>query len=115
MGGWAQSQTGRVLSDREPKMPHQNIETWMQDKSEVEVVDLVLKLREKLVRRVPVPPSHHPSNRRSHLPLTTTALQVRAQSHQLPVKEVTLQRAQLYVETVIGSLPKGLQALLCPP
>lgn len=60
----------------------------MQDKSEVEVVDLVLKLREKLVR---------------------------AQGHQLPVKEVTLQRAQLYIDTVIGSLPKDLQAVLCPP
>ncbi|XP_024095996.1 protein DENND6B isoform X5 [Pongo pygmaeus] len=65
-----------------------NIETWMKDKSEVEVVDLVLKLREKLVR---------------------------AQGHQLPVKEATLQRAQLYIETVIGSLPKDLQAVLCPP
>lgn len=30
--------------------PQQNIETWMKDKSEVEVVDLVLKLQEKLVR-----------------------------------------------------------------
>ncbi|XP_044943504.1 protein DENND6B isoform X1 [Mustela lutreola] len=66
----------------------QNIETWMKDKSEVEVVDLVLKLREKLVQ---------------------------AQGHQLPVKEATLQRAQLYIETVIGSLPKDLQAVLCPP
>ncbi|KAL0625582.1 Protein DENND6B [Plecturocebus cupreus] len=65
-----------------------NIETWMKDKSEVEVVDLVLKLREKLVR---------------------------AQGHQLPVKEATLQQAQLYIETVIGSLPKDLQAVLCPP
>ncbi|XP_066110827.1 protein DENND6B isoform X3 [Saccopteryx bilineata] len=65
-----------------------NIETWMQGKSEVEVVDLVLKLREKLVR---------------------------AQSHHLPVKEETLQRAQLYIETVIGSLPKDLQAVLHPP
>ncbi|XP_039319135.1 protein DENND6B isoform X3 [Saimiri boliviensis] len=65
-----------------------NIETWMKDKSEVEVVDLVLKLREKLVR---------------------------AQGHQLPVKEATLQRTQLYIEMVIGSLPKDLQAVLCPP
>ncbi|KAM8778440.1 protein DENND6B isoform 4-T4 [Rhynchonycteris naso] len=65
-----------------------NIETWMQGKSEVEVVDLVLKLREKLVR---------------------------AQSHHLPVKEETLQRAQLYIEMVIGSLPKDLQAVLHPP
>lgn len=65
-----------------------NVETWMKDKSEVEVVDLVLKLREKLVQ---------------------------AQGHQLPVKEATLHRAQLYIETAIGSLPKDLQAVLCPP
>ncbi|XP_053775821.1 protein DENND6B isoform X4 [Desmodus rotundus] len=65
-----------------------NVETWMQGKSEVEVVDLVLKLREKLVR---------------------------ARGHQLPVKEETLQRARLYIETVVGSLPKDLQAVLGPP
>ncbi|XP_036722797.1 protein DENND6B isoform X6 [Balaenoptera musculus] len=65
-----------------------NIEIWMKDKSEVEVVDLVLKLRERLVR---------------------------AQGHQLPVKEATLKRARLYIETVIGSLPKDLQVVLCPP
>ncbi|XP_027631135.1 protein DENND6B isoform X2 [Tupaia chinensis] len=65
-----------------------NIETWMKDKSEVEVVDLVLKLREKLVR---------------------------VQGHQLPVKEVTLQQAQLHIQTAVGSLPKDLQAVLCPP
>ncbi|XP_032973978.1 protein DENND6B isoform X2 [Rhinolophus ferrumequinum] len=64
-----------------------DIETWMKDKSEVEVVDLILKLREKLVR---------------------------AQGHQLPVKEETLHRAQLNIEMVIGSLPKDLQAVLCP-
>ncbi|XP_019524179.1 PREDICTED: protein DENND6B isoform X2 [Hipposideros armiger] len=64
-----------------------NIETWMKDKSEVEVVDLVLKLREKLVR---------------------------AQGHQFPVREETLHRAQLNIEMVIGSLPKDLQAVLCP-
>lgn len=64
-----------------------NIETWVKDKSEVEVVDLVLKLREKLVR---------------------------AQGHQLPVKAETLHRAQLNIEMVIGSLPKDLQAVLCP-
>lgn len=38
-----------VMGDR--AFSWQNIETWMKDKSEVEVVDLVLKLREKLVRR----------------------------------------------------------------
>ncbi|XP_016067138.1 PREDICTED: protein DENND6B [Miniopterus natalensis] len=64
-----------------------NIETWMKGKSEVEVVDLVLKLQEKLVR---------------------------AQGHQLPVKEATLQQARLYIETIMGSLPKDLQAILCP-
>lgn len=31
------------------------------------------------------------------------------------MKEETLQQAQLYIETVIGSLPKDLQAVLCPP
>ncbi|XP_037016640.2 protein DENND6B isoform X4 [Artibeus jamaicensis] len=65
-----------------------NVETWMQGKSEVEVVDLVLKLREKLVR---------------------------ARGHQLPVKEETLQQARLHLETVISSLPRDLQAVLCPP
>ncbi|XP_070227495.1 protein DENND6B isoform X5 [Bos mutus] len=65
-----------------------NIEIWMKDKSEVEVVDLILKLRERLVR---------------------------AQGHQLPVKEATLKRARLYIDTAISSLPKDLQAVLCPP
>lgn len=60
----------------------------MKGKSEVEVVDLVLKLRERLVR---------------------------AQGHQLPVKEATLKQARLYIETVISSLPKDLQVILCPP
>ncbi|XP_032348491.1 protein DENND6B isoform X6 [Camelus ferus] len=66
----------------------QNIEIWMKDKSEVEVVDLVLKLRERLVR---------------------------AQGHQLPVKEATLKRARLYIETVVRSLPTDLQVVLCSP
>lgn len=29
--------------------------------------------------------------------------------------EETLQQARLYIETAIGSLPKDLQAVLCPP
>ncbi|XP_072829899.1 protein DENND6B isoform X3 [Vicugna pacos] len=66
----------------------QNIEIWMKDKSEVEVVDLVLKLRERLVR---------------------------AQGHQLPVKEATMKRARLYIETVVRSLPMDLQVVLCSP
>lgn len=36
-----------------PTFSWQNIETWMKGKSEVEVVDLVLKLQEKLVRSLP--------------------------------------------------------------
>ena len=86
----------------------------MKDKSEVEVVDLVLKLREKLVRSLYCPAPHSPGRKYVH-PLLRLSLQVRAQGHQLPVKEVTLQRAQLYIDTVIGSLPKDLQAVLCPP
>ncbi|KFU85329.1 Protein FAM116B, partial [Chaetura pelagica] len=62
-----------------------DIVAWMKDKSEVEIVDLVLKLREKLVR---------------------------ARCQHLPVKEETLQRVGLYIETIIGSLPEDLQAVL---
>uniref|UniRef100_A0A8C7EIA5 DENN domain containing 6B n=1 Tax=Nothoprocta perdicaria TaxID=30464 RepID=A0A8C7EIA5_NOTPE len=64
-----------------------NIVAWMKDKSEVEIVDLVLKLREKLVARC----------------------------QHLPVKEETLQRVALYIDTVIGSLPEDLQAVLRHP
>lgn len=51
-GGVRHRPRGRVRPWRwmAPSCPQQNIETWMKDKSEVEVVDLVLKLREKLVR-----------------------------------------------------------------
>ncbi|NXG64937.1 DEN6B protein, partial [Hemiprocne comata] len=62
-----------------------DIVAWMKDKSEVEIVDLVLKLREKLVR---------------------------ARCQHLPVKEETLQRVGLYIETIIGSLPEDLQTVL---
>ncbi|XP_057597385.1 protein DENND6B isoform X22 [Hippopotamus amphibius kiboko] len=81
-------EAGEGLGQGCPLSSPQNIEIWMKDKSEVEVVDLVLKLQERLVR---------------------------AQGHQLPVKEATLKRARLYIETVIGSLPKDLQVVLCPP
>ncbi|XP_044285713.1 protein DENND6B isoform X2 [Varanus komodoensis] len=67
-----------------------NIRAWMKDKSEVEVVDLILKLREELMR---------------------------ARCHLLPVKEETLQRVDQYITTIVGSLPEDLQAVLChqPP
>ncbi|CAI5786782.1 UDENN domain-containing protein [Podarcis lilfordi] len=64
-----------------------NIRAWVKDKSEVEVVDLVLKLQEKLVR---------------------------ARCHRLPVKEEVLHRVGLYIATIIGSLPEDLQAVLGP-
>ncbi|XP_027765761.1 protein DENND6B-like, partial [Empidonax traillii] len=65
-----------------------DIVAWMKDKSEVEIVDLVLKLREKLVR---------------------------ARCQHLPVKEETLRRVGLYIDTIIGSLPEDLQAVLHHP
>nr|XP_006004149.1 PREDICTED: protein DENND6B [Latimeria chalumnae] len=58
---------------------------WIKDKSEVEIVDLVLKLREKLVK---------------------------ARCQQLAVKEELLCKLELYIQTIIGSLPEDLQAVL---
>ncbi|XP_078091814.1 protein DENND6B isoform X2 [Mustelus asterias] len=58
---------------------------WVREKSEVEVVDLVLKLREKLIK---------------------------ARVHQLPVREDLLEKLELYLETVINSLPDDLQVVL---
>uniref|UniRef100_A0A663M1H5 DENN domain containing 6B n=1 Tax=Athene cunicularia TaxID=194338 RepID=A0A663M1H5_ATHCN len=43
------------------------------------------------------------------------SLQVRARCQHLPVKEETLQRVGLYIETIIGSLPEDLQAVLHHP
>lgn len=48
-------------------------------------------------------------------PCPLLPLQVRAQGHQLPVKEATLQRARLSIKMVISSLPKDLQAILGSP
>uniref|UniRef100_A0A673M822 Protein DENND6B-like n=1 Tax=Sinocyclocheilus rhinocerous TaxID=307959 RepID=A0A673M822_9TELE len=59
--------------------------TWTKDKSEVEIVDLILKLREKLTR---------------------------ARKHQLPVKEELLERLEQSIQTIISSLPEDLQTLL---
>lgn len=57
VGAWAQGQhRARVLVTSGPVSSWQDIKTWMKDKSEVEVVDLVLKLREKLVRQLPALP-----------------------------------------------------------
>ncbi|XP_077196743.1 protein DENND6B isoform X2 [Paroedura picta] len=64
-----------------------NIGAWMKHKSEVEVVDQVLKLHEKLA-------------------------QVRNQY--LPVKEETVQCVARDITTLIESLPEDLQSVLCP-
>ncbi|XP_061108899.1 protein DENND6B isoform X3 [Conger conger] len=58
---------------------------WIKDKSEVEIVDLVLKLREKLMK---------------------------ARRQQLPVKEEVLEKLESYIGMVIGSLPEDLQPVL---
>ncbi|XP_067110533.1 protein DENND6B isoform X1 [Osmerus mordax] len=58
---------------------------WTKDKSEVEIVDLILKLREKLLK---------------------------ASRQQLPVKEGVLEKLEEYILTVISSLPEDLQTVL---
>lgn len=58
---------------------------WTKDKSEVEIVDLILKLREKLAK---------------------------ARKHQLPVKEEQLERLEQSIQTIISSLPEDLQTVL---
>uniref|UniRef100_A0A667ZSU1 DENN/MADD domain containing 6B n=1 Tax=Myripristis murdjan TaxID=586833 RepID=A0A667ZSU1_9TELE len=58
---------------------------WTKDKSEVEIVDLILKLREKLMK---------------------------ARRQQLPVKEGVLEKLEGYIQTIIGSLPEDLQTVL---
>lgn len=50
LGGEATARTGGTL-ETDSLSSAQNIEIWMKDKSEVEIVDLILKLRERLVRR----------------------------------------------------------------
>ncbi|XP_067325538.1 protein DENND6B isoform X2 [Anolis sagrei] len=62
-----------------------NIKAWTEDKSEAELVDMVLKLREKLDR---------------------------ARQHLLPVKEESLQQVGRSISSLVGSLPEDLQAVL---
>ncbi|XP_060770246.1 protein DENND6B isoform X5 [Neoarius graeffei] len=59
--------------------------SWTKDKSEVETVDLIIKLREKLAR---------------------------AHAHQLPVKDELLEKLENYIHSVISSLPVDLQTVL---
>ncbi|XP_078270729.1 protein DENND6A isoform X3 [Rhinoraja longicauda] len=58
---------------------------WIRKHTEVEVVDLVLKLKEKLFQ---------------------------AQQQFLPVKQDTLQKLQMHIEAIILSLPEDLQSIL---
>ncbi|XP_040199127.1 protein DENND6B isoform X1 [Rana temporaria] len=64
-----------------------NIGAWIKNKSEVEIVDLVLKLRDKLLR------AH-----RQHLPISSTSLA----------------KLRLHIDEVIHSLPEDLQSILHP-
>uniref|UniRef100_A0A672GR88 UDENN domain-containing protein n=1 Tax=Salarias fasciatus TaxID=181472 RepID=A0A672GR88_SALFA len=61
---------------------------WTKDKSEVEIVDLILKLREKLVR---------------------------ARRQQLQVKDGVLDKLDVFITSIIGSLPEDLQTVLNAP
>lgn len=58
---------------------------WTKDKSEVEIVDLVLKLREKLTK---------------------------ARKHHIPLKEGVLDKLEGFIETIISSLPEDLQTVM---
>ncbi|XP_069795717.1 DENN/MADD domain containing 6Aa isoform X2 [Narcine bancroftii] len=58
---------------------------WIQKHTEVEVVDLVLKLKEKLLQ---------------------------AKQHCLPVKKDTLKKLKMHIEAIIFSLPEDLQGIL---
>ncbi|KAM4602306.1 protein DENND6B, partial [Discoglossus pictus] len=64
-----------------------NISAWIKNKSEVEIVDLVLKLRDKLHR---------------------------AHRQHLPVSSASLQKLKLHIDAVICSLPDDLQSILHP-
>ncbi|KAM4749567.1 protein DENND6B [Rhinophrynus dorsalis] len=64
-----------------------NIGGWIKNKSEVEIVDLVLKLRDKLLR---------------------------AHRQQLPVSSASLDRLKLHIDAVICSMPEDLQSILHP-
>ncbi|XP_077450372.1 protein DENND6B [Stigmatopora argus] len=62
-----------------------DLPAWTRDKSEVEIVDLVVKLREKVSK---------------------------ARRRQLQVREDLLAKLRSWIETIVGSLPKDLQEVL---
>uniref|UniRef100_A0A673GSS0 Protein DENND6A-like n=1 Tax=Sinocyclocheilus rhinocerous TaxID=307959 RepID=A0A673GSS0_9TELE len=67
----------------------EDLQLWIQKHTEVETVDLVLKLKEKLVST--------------------------AEKDQLPVKPGTLPKLQAHIESIILSLPEDLQGILHKP
>uniref|UniRef100_A0A673GT64 Protein DENND6A-like n=1 Tax=Sinocyclocheilus rhinocerous TaxID=307959 RepID=A0A673GT64_9TELE len=66
----------------------EDLQLWIQKHTEVETVDLVLKLKEKLTQ---------------------------AEKDQLPVKPGTLPKLQAHIESIILSLPEDLQGILHKP
>ncbi|XP_076578862.1 protein DENND6B isoform X1 [Chaetodon auriga] len=65
--------------------PLQDLLGWTKDKSEVEIVDLILKLREKLIK---------------------------ARRQQLQVKDGVLDKLDTFIDSIVSSLPEDLQTLL---
>jgi len=59
--------------------------TWIQDKQEVEIVDLILRLREKIAS---------------------------ASNNQVPVSDEIVKKLQIHLDTIISSLPEDLQSVL---
>ncbi|XP_067347180.1 protein DENND6B isoform X3 [Channa argus] len=77
---------------------------WTKDKSEVEIVDLILKLREKLTMRI----------NWSNLIIMTIFLNLKnkARRQQLQVKDGILDKLDAFINSIISSLPVDLQTVL---
>lgn len=71
-------------------------------------MDLVLKLREKLVRRARGGAYHEPFLHHGD----GVSFQVRARRLQLQVRGGVLDRLDLFIASTVGSLPPDLQAVL---
>ena len=87
--GWY-SQRNREVSQKLQllhleSLAESRIESWMTDKEEVQLVDMVLRIRNKLAD---------------------------AEKHQLPLSDLMCERLQKHVETILKTLPEDLQGVL---